>query len=300
MNCKQANQLDINQVLKGLGVDGKPAGNNCTLYCSPLRQDDKPSFAVYADTNKWHDFGSGESGTLVDLVMKLHNCTTGQALAILAKNEPTQPAKPFLFKKQNEVEKIYSTDSKFQNVRIGQVTDTRLIDYLASRGISCETWSQQKQLHQINYTTVGKQGNKYHCFNLAWQTDSGSFELRGTGNFKGCFGHKDITTIPGTGKDLNLFEGFFDYLSALEYFRAAILKNTTIVLNSLTNIKKAMAAIEQAEIVNLFLDNDPPGTGAANNLYQKTGNCINRSLELYPNHHDFNDFLNLKTHEYRH
>ncbi len=291
MNCKQANQLNINQILKGLGIDGRPTGSNCTLYSSPLRTDETPSFAVYTDTNKWHDFGTGETGTLVDLVMKLHNCTTGQALAILAKNETIKPANPFLFTKQNEVEKVYSSDSKFQNVHIGRVKDTRLIAYLTSRGISREIWSRQKPLQQINYTTVSQQGKKMHCFNLAWKTDSGSFELRGTGNFKGCFGHKDITTIPGIGHDLNLFEGFFDYLSALEYFKSHVLKNNTIILNSLSNLKKARPAIEQAEIVNLFLDNDPPGFSSVKNLQMHTGNCINRSLELYPKYHDFNDYL---------
>jgi len=36
--------------------------------CSPFRQDFKPSFSIFADGKRWKDFGTGESGSVVDFV----------------------------------------------------------------------------------------------------------------------------------------------------------------------------------------------------------------------------------------
>ena len=52
--------------------------------------------------------------------------------------------------------------------------------------------------------------------------------------FKGCLRKKAITTIPGSKLEINVFEGFFDYLSALTYFSKDKLTGTTIILNTLT------------------------------------------------------------------
>ena len=35
---------------------------------SPFRQDSKPSFSIFADGKRWKDFGTGESGSVVDFV----------------------------------------------------------------------------------------------------------------------------------------------------------------------------------------------------------------------------------------
>lgn len=290
MNCSKANQLNINLFLSKIGMKGKTQGRNLTVYFSPFRKDNNPSFCVYSDSNRWHDFGTGENGDLVSLVKKIYSCSTSDALEILSKDQPQQPKNVFSFIKQKSFEKVYSTDQAFIDARLTAVTNKYLIDYLSSRGISWRIWSQQDKLFQINYKNLYHNQLKEYT-NLAWQNDSKGYEIRGTGEFKSCYGTKDITTIPGAGNDLNLFEGFFDYMSCLVYFKTPKLKNTTIILNSLANIKKARPAIEKADLINLFLDNDPAGAGAANNLQAMFGNCINRSLELYPNFHDFNDFL---------
>jgi hypothetical protein len=174
------------------------------------------------------------------------------------------------------------------------INDPKLMVYLAiDRAIPAKVWQNVPELSQIIYCPMGARYDIRYS-NIAFRNDSGGFELRNR-EFKGSLAPKTITTIPGTGNDLNLFEGFFDYMSALVYFKTPRLKNTTIILNSLANIKKARPAIEKAELINLFLDNDPAGTGAANNLQAMFGNCINRSLELYPDFHDFNDLVKARS-----
>jgi hypothetical protein len=48
-------------------LPGKPA-KSCR---SPFRDDDSPSFSVYDDGNRWHDFATGESGDAIDFLGKI-------------------------------------------------------------------------------------------------------------------------------------------------------------------------------------------------------------------------------------
>jgi len=62
------------------------------------------------------------------------------------------------------------------------------------------------------YTYNGKS-----YFALAFANESGGYELRNR-YYKGCYGHKDISLIPGrntASKSVAVFEGFMDFLSAL-------------------------------------------------------------------------------------
>jgi P4 family phage/plasmid primase-like protien len=47
--------------------------NGYTSLHSPLREDNKKSFAIYWDTSTWKDFSTGESGNVIDFVMKIEN-----------------------------------------------------------------------------------------------------------------------------------------------------------------------------------------------------------------------------------
>jgi hypothetical protein len=291
MNCLQANQLNINDFLNKLGIKGQPYGHKSTLYFSPFRHEKTPSFHVYSDSNRWHDFGSGENGDLVSLVQKLYGYNPSQALEILSNGSNQKPANVFFPIEQNINKEKNSDKDLFLKPKFEPVTNREMISYLASRGIIQQIWSNQSQLKQISYHNyTGKQGKRFFTC-LAWANDTGGYEIRGIGDFKTTFGHKDITTIEGVGNDLNIFEGFFSYMSALVYFKTTKLKNTTIVLNSLSNLKKARPAMDKAEFINLFLDNDTAGTGAANNLQATRGNCMNRSQAFHPDHKDFNELI---------
>jgi hypothetical protein len=137
------------------------------------------------------------------------------------------------------------------------------------------------QLKEAYYTNNDKQ-----YFALAFENDSNGYELRSK-YFKGCT-KKDITTIPGKGNSLNLFEGFFDYLSALTCFDERSC-NTTIVLNSLVNLDKV--DLTRYDKINLFLDNDKSGIKTATDIIQKHPGAVNRSQQFYRFCKDFNEYL---------
>ena len=60
------------------------------MYLSPLREERTPSFKVDYVRNLWYDFGLGEGGTLLTLVMRLERCDRYAAIRILSNGEIRQ------------------------------------------------------------------------------------------------------------------------------------------------------------------------------------------------------------------
>ncbi len=59
------------------GCQGEP-GRSC---CSPFREDRHKSFSVYDDGRKWKDHASGDSGDVLDFIVKARGCAPADALA---------------------------------------------------------------------------------------------------------------------------------------------------------------------------------------------------------------------------
>ena len=53
------------------------------MFLSPLREERTPSFSVRYDKGLWYDFGLGEGGTLLQLVMRLEGCGMAEAIRSL-------------------------------------------------------------------------------------------------------------------------------------------------------------------------------------------------------------------------
>jgi hypothetical protein len=64
---------------RDLGLDGSP-GKICS---SPFRTDDNPSFGLFADNTRWHDFGTGETGDVIDFVAKARGCDAAAAMRFI-------------------------------------------------------------------------------------------------------------------------------------------------------------------------------------------------------------------------
>ena len=45
------------------------------LYRSPLREETHPSFKVDTEKNLWIDYAEGRGGSIIDLFMRLENCS---------------------------------------------------------------------------------------------------------------------------------------------------------------------------------------------------------------------------------
>ena len=229
------------------------------------------SFKIHVPRNIWYDHAIGKGGSVIDLVMLLNNCNFTKALSILSLGK-YQPRLNQNFKQNSNEPKKEIAINKIKDLQ-----NKALVRYLKKRKININI--ARKYLKEIYYKDY---------FALAFQNDSGDYELRNS-YFKGCIGHKDITTIKGKGnRELSVFEGFIDFLSALTYYRTFKFKSDVIILNSVVN--KLKVATTEYKKIYLFLDNDKAGTDTKEYFKEINSNCIDCS-NIYKNHKDFNDFL---------
>ncbi|MEZ6104453.1 MAG: toprim domain-containing protein [Pirellulaceae bacterium] len=137
----------------------------------------------------------------------------------------------------------------------------------------------------MHYRAKGKD-----YFALGLLNDSGGYELRNP-FWKGSLGSKDITTIPGDSRRVSVFEGLFDYLTALQLSGRA-LNDTVIVLNSVSLAERAIARIREldAERINVYRDHDAAGERLLESFAKAlpTATIVDKS-DAYPGYCDLNE-----------
>jgi hypothetical protein len=181
------------------------------------------------------------------------------------------PYKPLLFKEE----------PTFENVEISRLESPVLLKYLADRGIPRSI--AQRYCVQVDYRLHDKD---YYA--IGFENNAHGYELRNAA-FKGSYPPKHITHISNGNHRCNIFEGFIDFLSAerLGYNDGT----DTIVLNSVSNLNKAIAPLREYSVVSCYLDNDNAGRAALVKLQQELGDKVMDKSALYPNHKDLNDYL---------
>ena len=281
MDCKQAKSIDLVAFLQKSGFTGIQKGS-FVWYCSPLRQEKTASFSVDPDNNRWIDFGTGLRGDLLDLVKLIHNIDTPGALEILSKTNHDE----FLyFSRQNIQPKKRESGIIINHLQ--PIVNNALLEYLVVRKIPLNI---ARKYAQEAYYTV----NNKRYFSIAFVNDKGGYELRNKYS-KLATSPKYYTTFPvPESNQLNIFEGFFNFLSALAYYNTSSLKHNTIVLNSLSFVPFILPLLQNYQKINLFLDNDPEserGQLAARDISEKHPNTINHASIVYPGHKDFNQLL---------
>src|SRR5690606_29675190 len=106
-----------------------------------------------------------------------------------------------------------------------------------------------------------------------------------------CLNKKDILFNKQNSDKLNVFEGMFNFLTALE-LNGDLLQENLIILNSLSLINRAIDFINvnsHIKEIDLYLDNGPGGRKATSYFLSQVPNSVDRS-EIYKGYDDFNDF----------
>lgn len=96
MDAKAINKFPIREYLAARGIRPVKDRGYYGLYHSPLREDRTPSMKVDYDKNLWIDYGTGEGGTLIDLMMRMERCDAGEAMRQLEQKITGMPAFSFL------------------------------------------------------------------------------------------------------------------------------------------------------------------------------------------------------------
>lgn len=65
-------------------INPRKTSKTITAIC-PLHNEDSPSFYIYTRENKFHCYGCGAHGDVIDFIQKLHNLNFKQAINFLAR-----------------------------------------------------------------------------------------------------------------------------------------------------------------------------------------------------------------------
>ncbi|CDN32604.1 DNA primase [Mucinivorans hirudinis] len=266
--------INIKNFLAEQGVLPKQERTGYGMYVSPFRSETAPSFKVDYNKNLWYDFGSGEGGSIIDLVMKLDGCTINEAIAKL------ENGSNFSFHRSESTEPVQST---MQIVSVKPLQNHHLINYLQSkRSINLDI--AREYCREVHYTTNGKP-----FFAIGFQSDAGGWELRNE-YFKGSTSPKSPTTIGSSSPTCLLIEGFMDMLSYLTLKNAIRPTVDMAVLNSVHNLHRAEEFLKQHQTIHCFLDNDESGRRAFAAVERLGRETIDQS-PFYRNHKDLNEYI---------
>ena len=263
------------------------------LYRSPLRAETHPSFKVDTEKNLWIDYAEGRGGSLIDLCMRLEGCTLSEAIHRLGQTAPDNTVysshKDF---SQNNLQPTMAANETRKLISISDTLPPHLQEYLTK--VRCIDLEKAKAfLKCISYEVRGR---RYQAIGFANQ--SGGYELRDNGTFKGAIAPKDITLIV-TDKQTEhaidkplpvcVFEGFMDFLSFLSMKEE--IASHCLVMNSVSNVARTIRYLNDHNLTHIraFLDNDDAGRRTVQE-FVKVGFKVEDMSRYYKDFKDLNEF----------
>lgn len=296
MNIQQTKEISIIDYLNYLKIRPQKINGRNYWYVSPFRDERTPSFKVDIHSNLFYDFGIGYGGTIIDFGIKYYSITVSDFLKKLNDNFSFWQQK-IVNNNHKEIVKIDSCKDigsyqpknleTYKTKNIGN--NQAITDYIQLRKIEIQT--AQKFLCEIYYQISGK-----HYFGVGFKNNSDGYEIRNK-YFKGCIGKKDTTHFINGNVSVNIFEGFFDFLSWFQLNNYCQNNTDTIVLNSLALLEKVSPLLKKYNSVNLYFDNDVAGINAGRLLQKIKPGAIDHSRE-YNLFKDLNEyFININRKE---
>ena len=266
MGCKPVKQYGVN-----------------LMYLSPLRTEKHASFKVNTEINQWYDFGIGRGGNIITLAELLYNSSdVSYLIHQIERNAPSSVSGSL------PTVKPTTPQNSFEHLQVLPITHPALIKYLEERCIDIET--ARTVCKELHFDTRGK-----HYFGIGFPNITSGYEIRNP-FFKGCIAPKDISHFYAEEpkKICFVFEGFIDFLSFMTLRRKendGLKRQDYLVLNSVSNIQKALERLSQYDSVQCFLDNDNAGRNAYLQLSKELENSVVDASTLYNGYKDLNEYL---------
>ena len=263
--------IPIENFMLNIGYEIKSVTAANVFFNSPFRSEKTASFSVWKKKNWWKDFGSGESGDIIELAKKVWNVDFKEAISRLnsssfstINNFPSLPRKGEIVLKKT----------------VDKVNNKALLDYMMDRSLTPK--KIEGLVGEIYYLR-----NDKNYFGLAFKNDLGGYEIRNK-YFKGCYGTKHFTTIQNGFDSITIFEGFIDFLSIKSKKE---LKSDVLVLNSCSLVERALQFINNYHKVFLMLDNDKAGNEATTFFINHVKGTTIDLRYLYDGFQDVNHWL---------
>ena len=257
------------------------------LYRSPLREETHPSFKVDTEKNLWIDYAEGRGGSIIDLCMRMERCSLSEAIRLLGRNARDYTAcnsqKADRAMKRSSIP-MASASGVRRLIEISDTLPPHLLKYLEEdRCINLE--KAMPFLRCISYEVRGQ-----HYQAIGFANQSGGYELRDNGTFKGTIAPKDITPIfSDRAEPVCIFEGFIDFLSFLSMKEEVI--NHCLVMNSVSNVARSIRYLNDRQVssIRTFLDNDEAGRRATED-FMEAGFKVDDMSVHYRNFKDLNEY----------
>ncbi len=282
MDIEKIKETPIADFLSRLGFHPVKKRGAVLWYHAPYRGDKSPSFKLDTRKEKWFDFGMDEGGDIFTLAGKLipSNDFIRQAQYIAETMKLPMPE----VKGTEYLKDLPDEEPQFSNVEVLPLGHYALRQYLAERAIPFEVAA--RYCKEVHYDLRNKR-----YFAIGFPNDKGGYEVRNK-FFKGCIAPKGTTFIrcgeqPSRG--CNVFEGFFDFLSAVALGRAEGMDS--LVLNSIIYLRKSTDLLSQYRHVHAYLDNDDAGKKAVQTLKDSLGEKVIDHTADYSGSKDLNEFL---------
>ena len=288
MNISEAKQIRIVDFLAKLGHRAQYVKSEQYWYLSPLRQEDTPSFKVNDRLNEWYDFGVATGGDLVELAK--HLCGTDSVSEVLSRIERQEGIRDL---PRVRLAMLQPVEADMRDVSVVPLRHHALLSYLRSRMIDAD-------IGKMFCKEVHYELRRRHYFGLAFGNLSGGYEVRNP-YYKGCLKNKDVSMIryshDETQSHVCVFEGFMDFLSYMTLRQAgdkAICIEVPcdhLVMNSVNNLKKALAHLQEYPFVHCYLDNDLAGQKTVETIASLFAGKVNNEAYRYDGYKDLNDYL---------
>lgn len=285
LSLDEIRDLDIVDYLASLGFEpAKPSRNGVDYYyLSPLRNEDDASFHVNRTKNKWYDHGDGKGGNLIDFLLLYFKCTISELQERFGGDFSFhQPREQAAFLGQG------SDDADNKIIVTGErpLWSYPLKNYLHERMIPVSLAEQF--CREVSYEIEGRP-----FYAIGFKNDAGGYELRNK-IVKQSSSPKEITTIDNGAKTVQVFEGFFDFMT-YQTMRPQEPADASdfVILNSAAFFEKARPFMEQHQTIGLWLDRDVTGIAYTNYALSLNKGYRDES-GFYSKYKDLNDWLTKK------
>lgn len=137
MTIQDLKKIPITDLLQQLGYTPDKIRDKEHWYKSPFRKEHTASFKVNTALNTWFDMAEWKGGNIIDLAIRLFN--EADLSRLLSKIETRfsslHQQNPASFQHEKAEKVSPPTESKVQILKISQLHNQALLDYIASRFI---------------------------------------------------------------------------------------------------------------------------------------------------------------------
>lgn len=281
MTTKEINKQSIAGFLASLDILPERKFNGYWMYKTPWKIQRTGSLKVDLNKGLWIDFSTNESGTLIDLILKLYpNLDVSDIVRRFNEGYFSFRQLTFSTKKERSRQPLNIIKEECLSEH------TSFYNYLLERAIDPQL--AKKYLKAYKY----RHGQR-EFWNLGMLNYEGGLNLFNRG-FKRAT-KQSFSLIQNEESNTRIyFEGALDFLSFLQLKPKDEYLHEFCILNSVNNLKKCLKQLEVKPKIIGFLDNDLAGDKATQEMkiYAEKNEVLFIDCRIYyKEYKDLNDYL---------